>query len=212
MVNAHRGRLIRNEAGQSLVEIMIALFFLAIAVAAVLSLMTSSAISLRRASQRGTALTLADKQLETYRVVAYKYIRISASAVNAINAQVPAPAYKTANGTDSTIPATSPLCTSVGQLNCLLTDQVPAGTDTQPCSTGPACSAPVQTVTGPDQRSYEIDTYMTYQQPSSTTVGGTQTGRALKYVLVVVRDAMISTKPILARDGSTFDQSTAATG
>jgi hypothetical protein len=54
---------------------------------------------------------------------------------------------------------------------------------------------------------------MTYQQPTSVTIPGfSQTGRAVKYVVVVVRDAAISTKPVLARDGSTFDQSTAATG
>jgi Tfp pilus assembly protein PilV len=209
MLSTIRRRLLRDEAGQSLIEVMIALIFIAIAVAAVLALMTSNAISLRRASQRGTALTLADKQLETYRVFAYKYIRLNAAAVSGLAASSP---YKMANAGDSTIPAASTLCTTANQVSpsCLLGDTTPGE---QLCSvTGPACTAPVQTVTGPDHRSYEIDTYMTFQQPSSSTVGGTQVGRALKYVLVVVRDAGITSKPILARNGSTFDQSTAATG
>jgi Tfp pilus assembly protein PilV len=204
MLHRIRARL-RNESGQGLIEIMIALFFMAIAVAAIFTLMVSSAVSLQRAGQKGTALTLADQQLEYYRTIAYKYIRIQHNLVPGSGV------YVTANSSDSTIPASSPLCTTNGQLNCIFTDGTSGETACGTTGT-PTCLDPVQTVTGPDKRSYEIDTYMTYQQWTSATSGGSQTGRALKYVLIVVRDAKRSTKPILARAGSTFDQATAATG
>lgn len=202
MVATIRGRLLRDERGQSLIEIMITVFFIAIAVAAVLSLLTAGAIALQRSGQRGTALTLANRQLEYYRTVGYKYARLDHNAIPASGLYVTA-------SSDPTIPPASPLCSSVGQVGCLLTDQVAAET---PCGTGPACVPPVQTVTGPDHRSYEIDTYMTYSVPQSTTSSGTTLGRAVKNVLVVVRNAQLTNKPILARNGSTFDQSNLATG
>jgi hypothetical protein len=63
---------------------------------------------------------------------------------------------------------------------------------------------PTQTVTGPDHRSYRVDTYITYVTPTD--------GRQIKQVFVVVRNAALTTLPILARNASTFDQSNIATG
>ena len=67
---------------------------------------------------------------------------------------------------------------------------------------------PTQTVTGPDHRQYRVDTYITYLNP----VGGSTTGRQEKQIMVIVRDATASGLAILARNASTFDQSTYATG
>ena len=53
--------------GFGLIELLIAMTMLAIAVGALLTVFASSAVSLRRAGQKGTALTLADTQMEKYR-------------------------------------------------------------------------------------------------------------------------------------------------
>jgi hypothetical protein len=64
----------------------------------------------------------------------------------------------------------------------------------------PNYCVPSRTVTGPDRKSYRIDTYITTTTPTN--------GRAEKLVTVVVRDgSALSARP-LAREGSTFDQST----
>jgi hypothetical protein len=69
------------------------------------------------------------------------------------------------------------------------------------------CSAPVpveckptQTVTGPDNHQYRVDTYIVYQ----TLTGG----RQLKRITVVVRDPNKLTGPALSRLESRFDEAT----
>lgn len=196
----------RNESGQGLIEVIIAMIFLAVAVAAILSLMTAGAISLQRAGQKGTAQTLADKQLETFRTLAYQYIRLDGTAIPASGA------YVTAHSSDSTIPASTPVCTTPpGSPNCLV---VGTSTGETPCGTGPACAVPRQSVTGPDHRTYEIDTYITYTTPSSQTTGPgfSIAGRPVKNVLIVVRDPARTNDPVVARVGSVFDNSSLATG
>jgi Tfp pilus assembly protein PilV len=195
----------RDESGQGLIEVIIAMIFLAVAVAAILSLMAAGAISLQRASQKGTAQTLAEQQLETFRALAYQYIRLDGTAIPASGA------YVTAHSTDATIPASTPSCTTpAGSPNCLV---VGTSTGETPCGTGPACAVPKQSVTGPDHRTYEIDTYITYTTPSSVTSPGfSVTGRPVKNVLIVVRDPGRTNDPTVARVGSVFDSSSLATG
>ena len=181
-----------SERGQGLIELVIALTMLSVAVAALLAALVSTAISLQRASQKGNALTLADKQLEVYRTLAYTNIRLDPNSIptGATNT------YRTAYLGDSTIPPP--------------TGEVVGGLNGEPaCTAGPTtpeCTAQ-QTVTGPDHRTYRIDTYIIYTYPT-----GGLTSRQVKQVLVVVRDASKVGTPILARNGSTFDESNFATG
>jgi Tfp pilus assembly protein PilV len=185
----------RSESGQSLLELVISLSFLAIAVGALLSMMAAGALAVERSDQKGTALSVAEKQLELYRTLAYSNIRLSKSSIDAISGSDP---YMTAHSSDSTIPAGA----SSGQV----TDVSP-----QPsCSALPPECQPTQTVTGPDHRRYRIDTYIVSVTPKDS--GGAVIGRAIKQVSVVVRDATRSTLAILARSASTFDQSNIATG
>ena len=72
---------------------------LAVGVGALLSVMAAGALSLQRSEQKGTALTLAENQLELYRGVSYPYIRLAASSWPSSGS-----AYVTANASDSTIP------------------------------------------------------------------------------------------------------------
>ena len=61
----------RSEEGFGLIELLIALTILVIAVGATLSVFASSIITLRHASKAGTALTLAERQLEAYRAMPF---------------------------------------------------------------------------------------------------------------------------------------------
>ena len=188
---------LRGESGQGLLELLIAITLLTVGVGALLSLVATGFLSLQRSGESGTALTLAEAQLELYRGVSYPYIRLSASALGSVSAGSP---YMTANSTDSTIPpgtsASQVLDTTSGNPTC-------AAPDATLC-------APLQTVTGPDRRSYEIDTYIT-QCPSASITSCPASGDPVRQVFVVVRDAVKTGLPIVARAASTFSSSTTAT-
>jgi type II secretory pathway pseudopilin PulG len=170
-----RARRIReDETGIGLVELIVAMGILAIAISAQLAVFSSSYSSLSRANMKGTAVTVADKQMETYRTLPYACI------------------YLTSASGDSTYSGDAAYSGS----------QV-TGSSCSPSAT-PATSATTasQTVSGPDNRSYRVDTYIV-----STTPSG---GRALKKVTVVVRALTNGTVGIvLAREASTFDQAQA---
>jgi type II secretory pathway pseudopilin PulG len=70
---------------------------------------------------------------------------------------------------------------------------------TAPCTT----SRPTETVTGADDRSYRVDTYITWQLVSNSA--GT-TGRNAKRVTIVVRNP--TTNQVYARATSAFDEAT----
>ena len=126
-----------DDDGFGLVELLIAMTMLSIAVGALLAVFTSSAVSLRRAGQKGTALTLADTQMEKYRTRTFTAVRIDGTLIPTSGT------YVTANSTDSTIPPS--------------TNQAVAGQNgDEPCSTvdEPAACLPVQNVTGPDGHTY----------------------------------------------------------
>lgn len=188
---------LREEAGQGLLELLIAIMILSIGVASLLTLLASGAVSLQRSQRSGTALTLAEGQLELYRGVAYPYIRLSATAL----AAVPGTAvYMTANASDSTIP---PGASSGQVLDTSSGNQACTAVDATLC-------APVQTVTGPDGHSYEIDTYIT-QCPNAAITSCPASADPVKQVFVVVRDSAKSTLPIVAREASNFSSWTTAT-
>lgn len=191
------------ERGQGLVEVLISLTFLAVAVAALLTLMTAGALSLQRAGKNGTAMTLAEKQLELYRTLAYTNIRL-------YHVLPTSGTYVTANSTDPNIPAATGCATgnftgcevidsTNGEIVCPTAPTVP--TECQASRTVPPGASP-------DHRSYRVDTYITYFTP----VSGATTGRQTKKILVIVRDASAAGTPILARVGSSFDASNGATG
>lgn len=145
---------------------------LAIAISAQLSVFASSYTSLTRAGQKGTAVTLADKQMETYRTIAYSCIYLTSATGD------------TTYSTDTAYAAS----------------QI-TGSGCSPNTTPPTSATTAsQTVTGPDHRTYRIDTYIVSQTPTG--------GRALKQVTVVVRAVKAGVVgTVLARQASTFDQS-----
>ena len=94
----------------------------------------------------------------------------------------------------TTIPATSPYTTD----SAYSASQVTA-TCSGTVASNPQCNAS-RTVTGPDHGTYRVDTYIVYSTPTS--------GRQLKKVTIAVRDTNTLTGPTLARQSSSFDQST----
>jgi type II secretory pathway pseudopilin PulG len=182
---------LRREDGQGLVELIVALTILAIGIGSLLTLLTSSALSLQRSDQKGTALVLAEKQIELYRSVGFRDIRLDDTLVS--NAIAANDQYVTANSSDPTIPSASgqhlDTDTSIDTNQC-----VPSVAGDQ--STVPTECKPIQTVTGPDHRLYRVDTYIDLSNP--------QGGDTVATVTVIVRNASLSTRPILARSASSF--------
>ena len=180
-------RLGKSDEGFGMVELLIAMTILAVAIGALITTFVSSAVSLRRAGQKGTALTLADTQMEWYRRLPFVDVRIDGSLIPGSGT------YVTANSTDSTIPPSTgqALAGQNGDTTC------PSG------SSEPIACLPVQTVTGPDNRTYRIDTYVNYVNNDSTlSIRTPASGLTLKRVTVVVRDG--STGTIIAREQSAF--------
>jgi hypothetical protein len=168
-----------------------------VGVGALLTLLAAGSVSLQRSDRSGTALTLAENQIELYRGVAFPYIRLSATALAAVPGSSP---YMTANASDSSIPPG----TSTSQvLDTTSGSQACTAADVTVC-------APVQSVTGPDQHSYEIDTYIT-ACPNAGITSCPASADPVKQVFVVVRDLAKTGSPIVARDASTFSSWTTAT-
>src|SRR4051812_42076024 len=95
----------------------------------------------------------------------------------------------------TSIPVVTPYTSDVAYAASQVTATCVSGTYTS----YPQCNAS-RTVTGPDHGTYRIDTYIVSRTPTG--------GRAVKLVTVVVRDTASLTKPALARQATSFDQST----
>lgn len=164
-----------------MVELMVSMTMLNIGILAIVAAFQSGAIALKNAGEVSTASVLADKQMELYRALKYTEIALDTNAL------------QTANG-DTTYQ-----CDSANKIDatgsCGGTNQQTQLQKSCPTMT-PQCN-PRQTVTGPDQRSYRLDTYVVAQTPP--------TGRTVKLVTIVVRRG--SDLKALARVSSSFDES-----
>ena len=138
-----------------LVELLIAMTFLAIAIGALLTVFASSLVSLRHASIEGNALTLADKQMESFRTLPMAGIKLDAS----------------------TIPSGDPYA-SAPPPNLTTAQQWAISGGQETGGTIPA----VQTVTGPDDRTYRVDSYV--------FTAGVVDGRPVLEVTVAVRQVV----------------------
>ena len=167
-----RARL-QAEQGFGLIELLISILMLNVGILAIIAAFNSGAVGLQRASETSTASVLADKQMELYRAVTHTNIALLSSAVTTASANT-AYAGDTAYSGSQIVTATCP------------------GSPT------PAQCDPMRTTTGPDHRSYRIDTYVVADTPPN--------GRPVKRVTVVVRRP--SDGKSLARVTSTFDEST----
>jgi Tfp pilus assembly protein PilV len=174
----------REESGFGLLELLMAMVMLNVGILAIVAAFSSGNAALARASQVSTASALADKQLESYRGLIYDNIVFTTSEWNAAIA-------------DSTYTSDSAY---VANMQSPVAPKALVGTLTNCPANVPTTSCdPSYTATGPDHRSYRVDTYLYFDAPG----GGAQ----LKTITVVVRPTSGTTRP-WARVTSTFDSST----
>jgi prepilin-type N-terminal cleavage/methylation domain-containing protein len=67
-------RRVGSESGFGLIELMISLTILVVGIGGTMSVMAGSLVTLQHAAKEGTAITLADRQLEAYRSLPYTCI------------------------------------------------------------------------------------------------------------------------------------------
>jgi len=174
----------RDESGFGLLELLMAMVMLNVGILAIVAAFSSGNAALARANRVSTASALADKQLESYRGLIYDNIVFTTTEWNSAI-------------TDSTYTSDA---TYVANMQSPVSPKALVPTVTNcPASVPTTSCDPTYTATGPDHRSYRVDTYLYYDAPG----GGAQ----LKTVTVVVRPTSGSTRP-WARVTSTFDSST----
>jgi Tfp pilus assembly protein PilV len=139
----------RGQEGFALIEMLAAIVLINIGLLAILLALQSGMVTLRRSAESSTASAVADRQIEGYRALAFAAIYLATTSLAS---------------TDSTY--TTDPAYSASQVS-------------QACSPLVAACTPSQTVTGPDGRSYRVDSYIVLTTPT----GGT----AVKQVTVVVR-------------------------
>jgi len=116
-----------------LIELLIAMTFVAIAVGALISVYASGVVTLRHASVEGNALALADKQMETFKTLPYSGLALTTGSIPGSGLYVSSP--------PSNLTSTQQASITSGQI------------------TGGSVAA-TQTVTGPDNRTYRVDSYV----------------------------------------------------
>jgi len=175
---------LRSEEGFGLLELLMAMVMLNVGILAIVAAFNSGALALSRASKASTAATLGDTQMELFRGLKYSAIEQTTGEWNSAVADstwTADTAYQTNMANPTAPKALVPTVT-----NC-------PNTNLNSCD-------PSFTANGPDGRSYRVDTYLYYDQPS--TYGG-----QIKVVTVVVR-AGDDLGHSLARETSTFDVTT----
>jgi type IV pilus modification protein PilV len=164
-VTTRRRRLdARGEEGFTLVELLIAMIILTVGILALVAAYSSGYVALNRATRVSSAEVLADSQMERFRALSYSNIQLNTSC-------------GTSCAEDSTY---------TGDSAYNSTTQITG------CSTTDATCLPTQTVTGPDNKSYRLDTYINYSCVSGTLVMsplscGSTSPSPVKLVTVVVR-------------------------
>jgi type IV pilus assembly protein PilV len=175
---------LRREEGFTLVELLIAMIVLTIGILALIAAYASGYVALNRATRVSSARLVADAQMERFRAIQYSAIQLGTTSGSCGSSCSMDSTYTSDTAYSATAQVTSATCAStVG--TCL----------------------PTQTKTGPDGRSYRLDTYVEYTCVSGTlstspslTCGGTNP-YPVKRVTVVVRNSRLTT-PV--RESSTF--------
>ncbi len=183
---------LRGQEGFGLIELLMAMVMLNIGILAIVASFNSGAVALKRASHVSTASALADQQMEGYRALLYGQIGFDSSLMSGLDNTYKCDSVLGALCPNTVTPRPAACPTSSP---CAENGTVPTLT----CGASNQC-LPTRTVSGstsPDAYPYRIDSYIIYTTESS--------GRQLKKITVVVRDAATPTKTF-ARLTSTFDQ------
>jgi Tfp pilus assembly protein PilE len=168
---------LRNDEGFGLIELMMSMVMLNVGILAIVASFNSGQLALVRASETSAASVLADKQMELYRALLYANIALDSASVSTASANTVYAADPAYSASQTTVTCgSSPL--------------------------DPECVA-MRTTSGPDNRSYRVDTYIVADQ---INVASLPVGRSVKRVTIVVRRS--SDSKTLVRISSIFDPST----
>ena len=145
--HASRRPRLADEAGELLLELVIALIFLTIAVGALMSVFTSSMVSLRDAGISGTAQTLVERQMEVYKKLPYASLKLSAATVPPVTDM-----YRTSPPATVSVPFTLVTGGTIAAAGCSF-----------PADAKAECAR--QVFSGPDGRIYRVDSYIVAATP-----------------------------------------------
>ena len=175
----------RHEDGFTLVELLIAMMIMTVGILALVAAYTSGYVALNRATRVSSAEVLADSQMERFRALSYSNIQLNTTTCGA-------------NCADSTYTSDSAYSST---------------TQVTGCSTTDATCLPTRTVTGPDNKSYRLDTYINYSCVSGTLVVsplscGSTSPAPVKLVTIVVKSSggtgLGTTGAVSVREQSAF--------
>jgi Tfp pilus assembly protein PilV len=167
---------LKSQRGFALIELLAAIVMINIGILAILLTLNSGQVTLRRSAELSTASAVADKHMERFRALQYSAVYLDTNSVTAADATYKGDAAYTA-----------------------YTD---AQRVSQTCSPLVVACTPSQTTTGPDGRTYRIDTYIVWKTP--TDGAGVPNGDPVKQATVVVRRSTGAT--VLARTVSIFGE------
>lgn len=166
---------LRSERGFLTIELVIAIAVLSIAILALMAAWDQAFFSLRSSAKTSSAGLLAENQLELYASLPYDSIGLDTATLASVQAN-----DETYAADESALPESG-------------TDVTISG-----CGSSPQCS-PVQTLTGSDHHSYELETFIRLlANPSSA-------GRMEKVVTVIVREAAKAGSPTVLTMQTGFD-------
>lgn len=171
----------------TLVELLIAMIVLTVGILALVAAYSSGYVALNRATRVSSATLVADSQMERFRALQYSAIQLNTTC-GANCAE------------DSTFTGDAAYNSSAQVTGC--------------SSTTESTCLPTQTKTGPDGKSYRLDTYIEYSCVSGTLVTsplgcGSGNPYPIKRVTLVVRSSSL-TSPV--REQSDFSQFTTLPG
>jgi type II secretory pathway pseudopilin PulG len=206
---------LRSEEGFGLMELLIAMTVLVVGLTALVAAFSSAIVGSSRAIKVQTATSLADSQIESFKMLVYDNIGVdtSSTALTPLDAT-----YKNDTACYDSVKVS--FCTTTTSGNTSWKKLIaPTGATCTAGSTASGinswffvstmsarpCDASRSVVAG-DGRTYRVDTYVVIS-PAGSGYGSV---RARKLVTVVVRDT--PTFQELARDTTTIDCSTAAPG
>jgi prepilin-type N-terminal cleavage/methylation domain-containing protein len=177
-----------REEGFTLVELLIAMIVLTIGILALVAAYTSGYVALNRATRVSSAEVLTDSQMERFRALSYTSIQLNRTCG--------------ANCAEDSTYTSDVVYSSTAEVSGC-------------SSTTESTCRPTQTKTGPDGRTYRMDTYIKYSCLSGTLstspslTCGTGQPSPVKLVTVVVKASAASTgigtnTPVSVREQSAF--------